>query len=45
MTNYHQNLALTMKVYNHVDDKRMRDEMDKIDAARNGEKASKIKAS
>ena len=41
----HQNLALTMKVYNHVDDKRMRDEMDKIDAARNGEKASKIKAS
>ena len=41
----HQNLALTMKVYNHVNDKRMRDEMDKIDAARNGEKASKIKAS
>ena len=41
----HQNLAFTMKVYNHVDDKRMRDEMDKIDAARNGEKASKIKAS
>lgn len=31
----HQNLALTMKVYNHVDEKRMRDEMDKLDAVRN----------
>lgn len=30
----HQNLAITMKVYNHVDDRRMRDEMDKIDALR-----------
>ena len=24
-----------MKVYNHVDEKRMRDEMDKLDAVRN----------
>ena len=31
----HQNLALNMKVYNHVDEKRMRDEMDKLDAVRN----------
>lgn len=31
----HQNLALTMRVYNHVNEKRMRDEMDKIDAQRN----------
>ena len=31
----HQNLALTMKVYNHVDEKRMRDEMDKLDAVQN----------
>lgn len=28
-------LALTMKVYNHADEKRMRDEMDKLDAVRN----------
>lgn len=34
----HQNLAFTMKVYNHVDDKRMRDEIDKIDARRNEDK-------
>lgn len=34
----HQNLALTMKVYNHVDEKRMRDEMDKLDAVRNASK-------
>lgn len=32
---FHQNLALTMKVYNHVDEKRMRDETDKLDAVRN----------
>lgn len=31
----HQNLALTMKVYNHVDEKRMRDEMDKLDVMQN----------
>lgn len=31
----HQNLALTMKVYNHVDEKRMRDEMDKLDVVQN----------
>lgn len=30
----HQNLALTMKVYNHVDEKRMRNEMDKFDEKR-----------
>ena len=41
----HQNLALTMRVYNHVDEKRMRDEMDRIDRNRNRDKASKIKAS
>lgn len=35
----HQNLALTMKAYNHVDEKRMRDEMDKLDAVRNVSKA------
>lgn len=34
----HQNLALTMKVYNHVDEKRMRDEMDKLDAVRDAGK-------
>ena len=26
----HSNLAITMKVYNHVDDKRMRDEIEKF---------------
>lgn len=31
----HQNLALNMKVYNHVDEKRMRDEMGKLDAVQN----------
>ncbi len=31
----HQNLAFTMKVYNHVDEKRMRDEMDNLDAVQN----------
>jgi len=31
----HQNLALTMKVCNHVDEKRMRDEMNKLDAVQN----------
>ena len=41
----HQNLALTMRVYNHVDDKRMRDEMDRIDARRNGDKSDEIKVS
>lgn len=30
------NLAITMKVYNHVDDKRMRDEIEKFDAKRDG---------
>lgn len=35
----HQNLALTMKVYNHVDEKCMRDEMDKLDAVRDVSKA------
>lgn len=35
----HQNLALTMKVYNHVDEKRMRDEMDKLDAVQDVSKA------
>ena len=28
----HQNLALTMKGYSYVDEKRMRVEMDKLDA-------------
>lgn len=32
----HSNLAITMKVYNHVDDKRMRDEIEKFDAKRDG---------
>lgn len=41
----HQNLALTMRVYNHVDDKRMRDEMDRIDARRNGDKSDEVKVS
>lgn len=31
----HSNLAITMKVYNHVDDKRMRDEIEKFDEKRN----------
>ena len=30
----HSNLAITMKVYNHVDDKRMRDEIEKFDKKR-----------
>lgn len=30
----HSNLAITMKVYNHVDDKRMRDEIEKFDEKR-----------
>lgn len=30
----HLNLAVTMKVCNHVDEKRMRNEMDKLDAVR-----------
>lgn len=33
----HSNLAITMKVYNHVDDKRMRDEIEKFDAKRSRE--------
>lgn len=41
----HQNLALTMRVYNHVDDKRMRDEMDKMDARRNEDKNVTIRVS
>lgn len=41
----HQNLALTMRVYNHVDDKRMRDEMDKMDARRNEDKNVIIRVS
>lgn len=41
----HQNLALTMRVYNHVDDKRMRDKMDRIDARRNEEKSIAIRVS
>lgn len=32
----HSNLAITMKVYNHVDDKRMREEIEKFDAKRDG---------
>lgn len=40
-----QNLPLAMKVYNHVDDKRMRDEMDKMDARRNEDKSVIIKVS
>ena len=30
----HSNLAITMKVYNHVDDKHMRDEIEKFDKKR-----------
>ncbi|MCI8507964.1 MAG: phage integrase family protein, partial [Lachnospiraceae bacterium] len=30
----HSNLAITMKVYNHVDDKRMHDEIEKFDEKR-----------
>lgn len=30
-----QNLAVIMKIYNYVDEKRVRDEMDKLDAVRN----------
>ena len=33
---WHSNLAITMKVYNHADDKRMRDEIEKFDAKRDG---------
>ncbi len=32
----HSNLAITMKVYNQVEDKRMRDEIEKFDAKRDG---------
>ncbi|MCM1181299.1 MAG: tyrosine-type recombinase/integrase, partial [Clostridium sp.] len=32
----HSNLAITMKVYNHVDDKRMREEIEKFDEKRDG---------
>ena len=32
----HSNLAITMKVYNHMDDKRMREEIEKFDAKRDG---------
>ncbi len=32
----HSNLAITMKVYNHVDDKCMRDEIERFDAKRDG---------
>lgn len=32
----HSNLAITMKVYHHVDDKRMRDEIEKFDAKQDG---------